>query len=276
MPEGDTIYRAAQTLQRALGGEVVTGFRSVYPAVTRVDIDTPVSGRTIDAIRAVGKHLLITFSGDLILHTHMRMHGAWHLYRPLERWHRPSADMRIVIDTRRFVAVAFLVPVAAWLTAATLAQHPVIAALGPDLTDPAFDAADVVRRARTRTGQTIEDTLLDQRVVAGIGNVFKSEVLFEGGVHPFQPTTEVPDETLARLLVVAQRQMRMSIMPAAASLSPARGRRTTGRLDPRESLWVYGRGGRPCRRCGTPIRSRQSGADARLTYWCPQCQPEGR
>ena len=272
MPEGDTIFRTAQTLQRALAGAAVTGFRSVYPALTRVDHDRPLTGRTVDSVRSIGKHLLIAFSGDLTLHTHMRMHGSWHIYQPLERWHRPQHDMRIVIDTARYVAVAFNVPVAEFLTAADLARHEAIQALGPDLADPAFDAGEVIRRARTRGNEQIHDTLLNQRVVSGIGNVFKSEVLFEARVSPFAPTSSLADDGLARILGAARKQMAMSIAPRDATLSTAVGRRTTGSLDPREKLWVYGRGGKPCRICGTAIRSKQTGADARLTYWCPQCQ----
>ncbi len=272
MPEGDTIYRAAQTLQRALAGSTVTGFRSVYPALTRIDHDRPLVGRTIESVRSVGKHLLMAFSGDLTLHTHMRMHGSWHIYRPLEGWHRPARDMRLVIDTARYVAVAFNVPVAELLTGDDLARHEALQALGPDLTDSTFDGLEVIRRARTRGTEQIQDTLLNQRVVSGIGNVFKSEVLFAAGVHPFTPTAAVDDVALTRLIDVARKQMAMSIAPREHSLSPATGRRTTGSLDPNEKLWVYGRGGKPCRRCGTPIRSKQTGADARLTYWCPQCQ----
>ncbi len=273
MPEGDTIFRTAQTLQRALAGFQVTGFRSVYPALTRIDHDRPLAGRTIESVRSVGKHLLLAFSGDLILHTHMRMHGGWHIYKPFERWHRPARDMRIVIDTARYVAVGFNIPVAELLTTKELDGHAAIQALGPDLTDADFSTAEVVRRARTRGRDAIHDTLLNQQVVSGIGNVFKSEVLFEAGVNPFATTGALSDATIERLLAVARRQMSMSILSRSATLSTAIGRRTTGSLDPGERLWVYGRAGKPCRRCGTAIRSKQTGFNARLTYWCPSCQP---
>ena len=272
MPEGDTIFRAARTLHHALVGQQVDRFESVYPALTRVDTDRPLHGRTIESVSARGKHLLMAFSGDLTLHTHMRMHGSWHIYKPLERWHRPQHDMRIVIDTPKYVAVAFNVPVAEFLTSADLARHEGIQALGPDLADPAFDGVEVIRRAKARGPEAIHETLLNQRVVSGIGNVFKSEVLFQARVSPFTPTSSLDDDALKRIVEVARKQMAMSIAPREATLSPARGRRTTGSLDPRESLWVYSRGGKPCRICGTPIRSKQTGADARLTYWCPRCQ----
>lgn len=276
MPESDTIYRAAQTLQRALAGATVSGFRSVYPALTRIDHDSSLSGRTIESVRSIGKHLLMAFSGDLTLHTHMRMHGTWHVYKPFERWHRPGHDMRIVIDTERFVAVGFNIPVAELLTGDELARHPTIQALGPDLTDPMFDGAEALRRARTRAAERVHETLLDQRVISGIGNVFKSEVLFAAGVNPFTPTAAIDDARFERILAVARRQMAMSIAPRARTLSPASGRRTTGSLDPNEKLWVYGRSGKPCRVCATPIRSKLTGHDARLTYWCPRCQENTR
>src|SRR6187551_1171199 len=152
MPEGDTIYRAARTLHRALAGRTVTGFESVFPRLTRIDDDRPLRGRTIEQVDARGKHLLITFSGDLVLRTHMRMHGSWHIYRPGERWQRPRHEMRIVLRTEAFEAVAFNVPVAEFASAAELAQTPVIRQLGPDPLSPGFDAAAAIDRIASRDG----------------------------------------------------------------------------------------------------------------------------
>src|SRR5918992_4664013 len=112
MPEGDTIFRAARTLDRALAGRVVTRFESVFPHLARVDGNRPIRGRIIERVTSRGKHLLMWFSGDLVLRTHMRMNGSWHIYRPGERWQRPRHDMRIVVATDSFEAVAFTVPVA--------------------------------------------------------------------------------------------------------------------------------------------------------------------
>jgi endonuclease-8 len=275
MPEGDTIHRAAATLQRALAGRVVTRFASVYPALTRVDQDDPLAGRTIESVRARGKHLLMTFSGDLVLHTHMRMHGSWHIYRPGERWQRPAREMRVLVETGAFVAVGFNVPVAEFLTARQLSSHPQLQALGPDLADPEFDAEEVHTRMRSHGGDTIEQALLNQRVVAGVGNVLKSEVLFTSGVNPFVAVDALTDAQLSTIVDEARRLMAMNTITRDQTLSPAVGRRTTGSLDPHATLWVYGRGGEPCRRCGTIIRSQASGLDARLTYWCPHCQAGG-
>src|SRR6185295_9025186 len=123
MPEGDSIFRAARTLHRALAGSRVTRFESALPALNRIDDDRPLAGRTIESVSARGKHLLMTFSGDLVLRTHMRMNGSWHIYRPGERWRRPARDMRVLVETARFVVVGFNVPVAELLTGRELSRH---------------------------------------------------------------------------------------------------------------------------------------------------------
>jgi endonuclease VIII len=283
LPEGDTIFRAAATLHRALAGKEVTRFESVYPALTRVADDRPIVGRTIESVSARGKHLLIAFSGDLILRTHMRMNGSWHIYPAGARWQRPAHEMRVLVGTRDAVAVGFHLPVAELLTARALARHRQLRALGPDLLSDTggsgrsqrepFDRLEVIRRLRARRGDTIGDALLNQRVAAGIGNVFKSEILFVAGIDPFAPVSSLSDAELDRLVAVARELLEANVMSRAQTLSPAIGRRTTRSLDPREKLWVYGRGGRKCRRCGAQIHSKKTGLDARLTYWCPACQP---
>src|SRR5215203_1769946 len=128
MPEGDTIFRAARTLHKALAGQVIARFESMYPALTRIDHDRPLAGRTVESVAARGKHLLMHFSGDLILHTHMRMHGSWHIYKPGERWRAPARDMRVLVATAAYVAVGFNVPVAEFLTARELETHPSLSA----------------------------------------------------------------------------------------------------------------------------------------------------
>jgi endonuclease-8 len=275
VPEGDTIFRAARTLHRVLAGKQVTRFESVYPALTRIADDHPIVGRTIDSVSARGKHLLIAFSGGLTLRTHLRMNGSWHVYPAGARWQRPARDMRVLVGTRDAVAVAFNVPIAELLTVRELARHREIQALGPDLLsdDTPFDRAEVIRRLRGRGREAIADALLNQRVVAGIGNVFKSEILFLAGVDPFATAAALSEAALERLVGIARDQLAANVMSQSQTLSPAVGRRTTRSLDPREKLWVYGRGGKRCRRCGTAIRSKKTGLHARLTYWCPACQP---
>jgi endonuclease VIII len=274
MPEGDTIFRAARTLQKALGGQQVTRFESVFPAVNRVAVDHPIVGRTIESVVSRGKHILLTFSGDLILHTHMRMNGSWHIYRPGEHWQRPASDMRVVVGTERMLAVGFNVPVAELLTTNSIARHPQLRSLGPDLTDPAFDRSAVLTHLRAQGPSAIGDALLDQRVVAGIGNVLKSEILFVAGVNPFTPAASLGDETANRLLDVALALMKANVLDSARTLTPRIGRRTTRSMNPHTTLWVYGRGGQPCRRCGAAIQSRKTGDDARITFWCRRCQGE--
>jgi endonuclease VIII len=272
MPEGDTIFRAAQALHRALAGQPVARFESAYPKLNRVAEDHPIVGRTVDTVSARGKHLLIAFSGDLVLHTHMRMNGSWHLYRPGVRWQRPAQDMRVLVATASVIAVGFNVPIAELLSSRDLARHPVLRTLGPDLLSAAFDGAEVIRLMRARGRETVADVLLDQRVVAGIGNVFKSEILFLAGIEPFTPVAALSDADLERLVGISRNQLKANVLDRSKTLSLAIGRRTTRSLDPNAKLWVYGRGGKPCRRCGTMIQMRKTGIDARLTYWCSQCQ----
>ena len=269
MPEGDTILRTARTLHRALAGHVVTRFESVYPQLTRVDADTPLRGRTIERVEARGKHVLMWFAGDLVLRTHMRMQGSWHIYRPGERWQRPRHEMRIVIETDAIHAIAFNVPGAELAAASEIERGPALSTLGPDVLSDDFDASDAARRISERN-VTIADALLDQSAIAGIGNIYKCEALFAAKVHPFALVGSLSPETIARVVAAAAKMMRANVADAASGAMTAR--RTTGRADRRARFWVYGRRGQPCRRCGTPI-TRDARTDARVTYWCSRCQP---
>jgi len=274
MPEGDSIFRAARTLQRALAGRTVTRFESVFPRLARVDDDDPIRGRTVDRVEARGKHLLIWFSGDLVLRTHMRMHGSWHIYRPGERWMRPRSDMRIVVETDGMHAVAFNVPEAEFATAAALVRLRALRDLGPDLLDEQFAPADAVNRIAARAELDIADALLDQSALAGIGNIFKSEVLFAGRINPFLKVRDIAGSDIERLVAIAAKFLRANVAAGApGGIATYSARRTTGRTDPGARLWVYGRGGKPCRRCGTPVSRMKQGPHARTTYWCERCQP---
>ncbi|HEV3062787.1 MAG TPA: DNA-formamidopyrimidine glycosylase family protein [Vicinamibacterales bacterium] len=272
MPEGDTIFRTARTLQQVFAGSVVTRFESVLPGLIRVAEDRPVVGRTIESVVSQGKHVLFNLSGDLILRTHMRMSGSWHVYPDGARWKRPAREMRLLIAAAGAIAVGFNVPEAEFIARRDLARHRTLTRLGPDLLHPSFDADEALRRVRGQGDTAIADVLLDQRVLAGIGNVFKSEILFLGKTDPFVPASSLSDERLRQLIAIAREQLSANVMTAARTLSPAFGRRTTRSLDPRATLWVYGRRGKPCRRCAVAIASRKTGLDARLTYWCPRCQ----
>ena len=276
MPEGDTIFRAARTLNRALAGHQVVHFESVFPALTRVHDDRPLTGRTIESVTAAGKHVLMRFSGDLVLRTHMRMNGSWHIYRRGESWQRPRRDMRIVIATDAFEAVGFNVPVAEFLDPGSMARQDDLRLMGPDLLGASFDEDEAIRRFRQRNDTEIGDAVLNQRIVAGAGNVYKSEVLFLCGVNPFGTVGVLEDETLRAIVRTARKYLRANVIDPRGGIVTYTGyRRTTGRADPGERLYVYGRARRPCRKCGTPIRVKAQGRDARLTYWCPTCQPTG-
>jgi len=273
MPEGDTIFRAARTLHRALAGNEVTAFESMLPALNRIHQDAPLTGRTIERVSAVGKHLFIHFSGNLVLRTHMRMNGSWHIYRSGERWQRPRRDMRIVLRTADFEAVGFAIPVAEFITGTRLSRHREIRSLGPDVLSDTFDVAIVVENLRSRSSSQIADALINQRVLAGLGNVYKSEVLFLSSVNPFLQVEALSDSQLTSIVETGRRVLKMNVSEGLQMMTTFGGlRRTTHRSAPTERLWVYGRARLPCRRCGTPIRVRKQGVDARLTYWCSTCQ----
>ncbi len=274
MPEGDTIFRAARTLGRALTGHTVVRFESALATLDAVHDQSPITGRTIDRVESAGKHLLMHFSGDLVLRTHMRMNGSWHIYRPGERWQRPRRDMRVVVATPDFEAVGFSIPVAEFIRTRDVARHAELRRLGPDVLSEAFDAEEAGRRLRERTDMAIADALLNQRVLAGLGNVYKSEVLFMCRVSPFALVRDVEDAAIRSIVETSRRVLLANVTERLAPMTTYTGlRRTTGRQDPRERLWVYGRARLPCRTCGIAIRVKAQGPHARLTYWCPECQP---
>ena len=273
MPEGDTIYRSARTLQAALAGQAVTRFETGLAQLTTVNRDEPLAGRIIEQVSSAGKHLLIAFSGGLVLRTHLRMNGSWHVYRPGERWQRSSRAMRILIETKDWVAVAFNVYDADFVRAEALDRHRLLATLGPDLLGD-FDLDRALGLVRREDRRPVHEVLLDQRVVAGIGNVYKSELLFLSKVHPDTLASGMSDETWRQLLDRARQLLKANVAERSGrGIETYRGtRRTTGRMKPEDRLWVYSRGGQPCRTCGTAIASRKDGDGARLTYWCPTCQ----
>jgi endonuclease-8 len=276
MPEGDTVARIAAGLRPVLAGRVVTGARAriAGPQVERI------VGATITDVATAGKNLLIRLDNGLELRTHLRLHGTWHRYRPAELWRRAAGRASVVIEVPGAVAVCFDCPTVELFESRTAPFHPGLGSLGPDLLDPGFDLDAAVRRLRAGGpgDREIAPALLDQRSLAGIGNVYKSELLFIEGVSPFQRVSDLDDATLRRLVERAHRLL-------TANATVARGPARTTTRDPRTgrplapgprvagSLWVYRRAGRPCRRCGTSIRSAAQGADLpRRTYWCPACQ----
>jgi endonuclease-8 len=257
MPEGDTLHRTAAGLRPYLVGRTVTAARTGGPgALPQVD---RIVGHEIQSVEALGKNLLIRFDGDLELRTHLRMNGSWHRYRPGERWRRPPSRARLVLEVPGAVAVCFDAPVVELFEERAEAVHPTLSRLGPDLLAADFDGDEAFRRLRApeRRAQSISAALLDQRALAGIGNIWRNETLFAERVDPLVPVGDLDDDTLRRLVDTARR-----LLTASAGTAPGRA-----------SLQVYRRAGRPCPRCGTAIRSEPlSGETPRTTYWCPRCQ----
>ena len=250
MPEGDVLFRTAATLQRWLGGREVTDASSAA---------APMVGHSVDRVEANGKHLLMRFDSGHVLHTHLRMTGSWHVYSRGERWQRPESQAKVTVTCGDRVAVCFNAPVVELLPPGAEANHPSLAGLGPDVLADPLDAGTIRRRARHRPPDTpLGELLLDQRVVAGIGNIWRCEALFLEGRSPWAPVSSLTDDELDALVSTAARIM-------SESLGPFTGK---------PQRWVYRRTGRPCRRCGTPIQSRPQGEQARTAYWCPTCQPD--
>ncbi len=270
MPEGDTLFRTAAGLRPHLVGRDVTAARAQGPGpVPQVQ---RIVGRRIDAVEAQGKNLLIRFDGGLEIRTHLRMNGSWHRYRPGERWRRPPARARLVLEVPGSVAVCFDAPVVELLEQRAEALHAPLAGLGPDLLGSDFDAAEAIHHLRdpSRAHRSIAEALSDQRALAGIGNVYKSEILFIERVSPFAEVGSIDDETLARLVATGRRLLLANV---AAGRGPERIT-TTGDRGAPGPLYVYGRSSRPCRRCRTLIARARQGTDLpRLTFWCPTCQP---
>lgn len=252
MPEGDTVFRTARSLHKALAGRVLlrTDFR--VPQHATADL----SGQAVTGVVARGKHLLLRTDGGWTLHTHLRMDGEWRLLKtgdPL-----PNGPVRTVLETDRYTAVAWRMPVVELLP--TEREHEAVGHLGPDLLGPDWDVREAVRRLQGNPEREIADALLDQRNLAGIGNLYKSEVLFLRGVSPFTRVAGVPD--LEGMLKRAKRLLEFSVQHGVQS--------TTGARKESEKNWVFERPGQPCRRCGALIQVARQ--EERLTYWCPRCQ----
>jgi len=262
VPEGDTVYLAGKRLRAALAGQRLARGELRHPRLVGHDL----AGRTVLDVASVGKHLFTRFDDGRSLHSHFRMDGAWHLYRPGMAWQRPTHEARAVLATGERVAVGFALHDLELLP--TDAEDRLVGHLGPDLFDPGWSgehAAEALRRFTARGASEVGLVLLEQRVMAGVGNLYKTEVCFLRGLSPWTPTSEVPDPPavigLARDLL-----LRNADRPEQS---------TTGELGRGRQHWVFERGGKPCRRCGTRIRTAEQGDGiyARIAYWCPRCQP---
>ena len=263
MPEGDTIARVAQVLGPALLGQRLVDVRFAHEAGAE-----RILGGVVDAIDTHGKHLLVGVRAAeaWTLHVHLGMTGAWHLYPRGARWRRPVRELTGLLATADREAVCFAAPTFTLARAGSPVIADPIARLGPDLLDPAFDPAAIAEVAASQGERPVCDVLLDQRIAAGIGNIYKNELLFYFRLHPGGPAGALPASTWAAIYAKAAALL-------AANLGPG-GRRTSEDPRPGHALWVYGRAGRPCPRCGLPLIEAPWGQPPRVTCWCPRCQPE--
>ncbi len=258
MPEGDTIFRTASRLRQAILGQTIEAVRG------RKELNVErLIGCTVDAIEPRGKHLLIRFSGGWNLHSHMGMTGSWHLYRPGEPWWKPEHRAHVVLDTGTWLAICFTPKTLELLSETGLKRHGYLHRLGPDILSDDLDVDDVVHRLLAHADRPLGEAIMDQTIVCGIGNIYKSELLFIERLSPFARVNEFSVAQLRSLIEQARTLMRINLDNAA--------RRTRFRLDGRR-FWVYRRSGEKCLVCGTAIAVRRQSDLGRATYFCRRCQ----
>lgn len=257
MPEGDTVFLAATRMRAALAGQTLTRTEFRVPRFAAVDL----AGRAVEDVRSRGKHLLVRIGGGVTLHTHFKMEGAWHLYRAGERWRGPGWQVRALLETAPWTAVGFRLATVELIDAAR--EREALGHLGPDPLGTDWDPAEALRRLLAQPDRPIAEALLDQRVMAGPGNVWKCELCFLRGVDPSTPVGRVPRPE--RLVELVKRLFDANKTTGSHV--------TTGDARPGRAHWVYGRAGKPCLRCGTRVAVRAPGDPGRVTYWCPRCQP---
>ena len=261
MPEGDVVWRTARQLHAALAGRALTRSDFRVPRFATTDL----TRRTVSEAISRGKHLLIRVDGGVTVHTHLRMDGSWRI-SPARASAPGDHRIRLVLANQEWQAVGYLLGLVEVLP--TAREQQAVGHLGPDLLGPDWDAPEALRRLRSVPDRPVGAALLDQRNLAGIGNLYKSEALFLRGISPWRPVGDVGDLEslieLARQLLDANKDQ----VGQVTTGNPARGFQT----------WVYGRARQPCRRCRTPVSSdgytgRGTATQERVTFWCPRCQP---
>ena len=259
MPEGDTLHRTAHTLSRVLGQQRLVRVRSSVPAIAHAEL----AGHVVEDVTALGKNLLIRFDDGRVLHTHLKMRGSWHVYRPGERFQRPEHQARVVLEVADALAVCFAAPTVRLLAANAALNDEYLSGLGPDLIPDDFDEDKAVSGLLALAQLSIGEAVMTQTALSGVGNIWKSETLFLCRLNPFAPVLTVTREQLAEIVRTARRLLRASVasQTTPGSVEGGRGR-----------FWVYGRSGEPCRKCSTAVRMKRQGAQPRSTYYCVQCQ----
>lgn len=259
VPEGDSIYRTATALRAALLGKPLLSFE----APRHVGL-FPNANAVVERVDSHGKHLEIGFDDAVILHTHMRMTGSWHLYRTGEQWRKPTSQARVMLKVPGWQAICFNAPVVEIYRAREATRHPGLGSLGPDLCRAGVDIVECVARIERYCAgdSTVAEVLLDQRIACGVGNVFKSEVLWACQVHPLSPIESLSIDQRFRLLETVASMLQANVERVDRVTVP----------DVPGGTAVYGRTGKPCFRCGSTIEVRKHGQQARVTYFCPGCQ----
>jgi endonuclease-8 len=259
MPEGDTIYRTAAQLRQVVDGQLIraTGGRTRLPEVSQL------VGARIVATHARGKHLLLNLDSGQTIHSHLGMTGSWHSYAPAQPWLKPARLAELVLELPNAAVVCFSPKTLEILSATALRRHPHLTQLGPDLLEPDFDSDAALCRFRSYAATAIGEAVMNQTIVCGIGNVYKSELLFLERVNPFCQVGQLSDTQLGQLIHHARSLLRRNL--------GGQPRRTRFGRDGHR-VWVYGRSGQACFVCGTRIRMQHQGDLGRSTYWCPECQ----
>ncbi len=260
MPEGDTIFRAASHLRPVLQGRRIEAARC---RDTLLDGGS-LAGRTVTAVEPRGKHLLVHLDNGFAVHTHLGMHGSWHVYRPGQVWYKPESRAGLVLETAENICVCFNPKALELLSPDRLRRHSMLRRLGPDLLADSFDEAAVLGRFRIHDATPIGEAVMNQTIVCGIGNVYKSEILFLTKTNPFLVVRGLSDKEILTVVQQARQWMRRNL---------GTSRRQTRFAVDGGRMWVYARCGKPCFRCGQTIRVTRQGSLGRTTYWCPVCQP---
>ena len=260
MPEGDTLHRTAHTLARVLDGQRLVRVRSSVPAIAQAEL----AGHLVETVTAQGKNLLIRFDDGRVLHTHLKMRGSWHVYRPGERFQRPEHQARVVLEVSDALAVCFAAPTVRLLAANAATNDPYLNGLGPDLIPNEFDLEQAVAGLQALGELSLGEAVMTQTALSGIGNIYKSETLFVCRLNPFQAVAVLDRDAVVRVVQKARELLRKNAQPGSPQRTTTTG--TSGQY------WVYRRSGQACRVCGGTVRMQRQGALHRSTYYCPSCQ----